>query len=54
FPDFKQTGDRLSHVISHLFENTIKLAVIPFFKKLQDPSINQNHPSDETDSKFCL
>ncbi|CAG8526534.1 14889_t:CDS:2 [Racocetra fulgida] len=54
FPDFKQTGNRLSHVISHLFENTIKLAVIPFFKKLQDPSINQNQPSDETDSKFCL
>ncbi|KAF0403928.1 tubulin-tyrosine ligase [Gigaspora margarita] len=54
FPDFKQTGARLSHVISHLFENTIKLAVIPFFEKLQDLSINQNQTSDETDSKFCL
>ncbi|CAG8787651.1 597_t:CDS:2, partial [Dentiscutata erythropus] len=50
FPDFKQTGTRLSHVISHLFENTIKLAVIPFFEKLQDLSINQNQTSDETDS----
>ncbi|CAG8770962.1 17220_t:CDS:2 [Cetraspora pellucida] len=54
FPDFKQTGSRLSHVISHLFENTVKLAVIPFFKELQDPSINRNQTSDETDSKFCL
>ncbi|CAB5190293.1 unnamed protein product [Rhizophagus irregularis] len=47
FPDFKQTGDRLSHVISSLFEGTIKLAVAPFFK---DEKIS----SDNEDSNFCL
>ncbi|GBC05463.1 hypothetical protein RclHR1_06230023 [Rhizophagus clarus] len=47
FPDFKQTGDRLSHVISTLFEDTIKLAVAPFF---EDEKIS----NDNEDSNFCL
>ncbi|RIA88642.1 tubulin-tyrosine ligase family-domain-containing protein [Glomus cerebriforme] len=47
FPDFKQTGDHLSHVISNLFEGTIKLAITPFF---EDDEIS----CDNEDSNFCL
>jgi tubulin--tyrosine ligase len=31
YPDFKQTGEVLSDVISGLFEHTVKYAVAPFF-----------------------
>ncbi|CAI2178604.1 19839_t:CDS:2 [Funneliformis geosporum] len=40
------TGDGLSHVISKMFEDTIKLAIIPFF---EDEEFIKDH-----DSKFCL
>jgi hypothetical protein len=31
FPDFKQTGQRLNNLISVLFEQTVAVAIDPFF-----------------------
>jgi len=31
YPDFKQTGEELSEVISGLLEDTVRTAVAPFF-----------------------
>ncbi len=33
FPDFKQTGDELSGIISRLFEEVVDIAVVPFVSK---------------------
>lgn len=31
FPDFKQTGGELQHIIQELFEATSRVAIEPFF-----------------------
>ncbi|KAI9358675.1 tubulin-tyrosine ligase family-domain-containing protein [Pilaira anomala] len=39
FPDFKQTGGKLQHIIQELFESTTRVAIEPFFtdgKEVQD------------------
>lgn len=32
-PDFAQTGTELAAIIDRLFENTLKIVVLPFFDK---------------------
>ncbi|KAG0167319.1 hypothetical protein DFQ28_005184 [Apophysomyces sp. BC1034] len=38
FPDFKQTGSELQHIIQELFEATTKTAIEPFFGLQSEPS----------------
>ncbi|CAG8613146.1 7766_t:CDS:2 [Ambispora gerdemannii] len=52
FPDFKQTGNRLSHVIADLFKETVELAVVPFFSK-NVVKIDYNEKNGD-DSRFVL
>jgi len=33
FPDFKQTGSRLNQLISVLFDQTVAVAIDPFFSQ---------------------
>ncbi|CAG8514253.1 7022_t:CDS:2 [Ambispora leptoticha] len=51
FPDFKQTGDRLSHVIANLFKETVELAVVPFFSE-NVVKVDSNEKNE--DSRFVL
>jgi hypothetical protein len=44
FPDFAQTGDDLQHIVSGLFEDVVKVAVLPFF----DASSSVPHESSMT------
>lgn len=49
FPDFKQTGNELQHIIGDLFAETIQLAVDPFF---ESSGADTTSSSLKTPSKF--
>ena len=39
YPDFKQTGDRLSSLIDGLFEGVVDAALKPFFAGNKEPKV---------------
>jgi hypothetical protein len=51
FPDFKQTGNELQHIIGDLFAETIQLAVDPFFES-RGADTSSSAPKEQTPSKF--
>ncbi|KAG2180412.1 hypothetical protein INT44_003416 [Umbelopsis vinacea] len=51
FPDFKQTGNELQHIIGDLFAETIQLAVDPFFEN-SGADTSSSSPKEQTPSKF--
>ena len=54
FPDFKQTGEELKHIISGLFEGVVDVAVKPFFGIMSDADEGDNAVSGNNDVKCVL
>ncbi|KAH8553942.1 tubulin-tyrosine ligase family-domain-containing protein [Umbelopsis sp. PMI_123] len=53
FPDFKQTGNNLQHIIGDLFAETIQLAVDPFFEKnIVDASLSEEASNKPSHNRF--
>ncbi|CAO3692803.1 unnamed protein product [Umbelopsis ramanniana] len=51
FPDFKQTGNELQHIIGDLFAETIQMAVDPFFES-SGADTTSSSPKEQKPSKF--
>jgi len=55
FPDFQQTGNKLSYVISQMFDQIVNIAILPFFdqKNKEDNDYDISIDNDD-DKNFCL